>query len=90
MSSAYFHLLTKHEYNMTRCQDGIILLFPIEGQLKVKHFTKLITVENEIYIINNSDIFSIRENTKTRCYIYRAIGLENKGINSSTISIPRI
>lgn len=65
MSSAYFHLLTKHEYNMTRCQDGIILLFPIEGQLKVKHFTKLITVENEIYIINNSDIFSIRENTKT-------------------------
>lgn len=65
MSSAYFHLLTKHEYSMKRCQDGIILLFPIEGQLKVKHFTKLVTVDDEIYIINNSDIFSIRENTKT-------------------------
>lgn len=50
---------------MTRCQDGIILLFPIEGKLTIKHFTKLITIENEIYIINNSDVFSIRENAKT-------------------------
>ncbi|PTF17034.1 AraC family transcriptional regulator, partial [Staphylococcus devriesei] len=43
MSNAYFHLLTKHEYKMTRCQDGIILLFPIEGQVKIQHFTKNIT-----------------------------------------------
>ncbi|PTF05127.1 AraC family transcriptional regulator [Staphylococcus devriesei] len=65
MSNAYFHLLTKHEYKMTRCQDGIILLFPIEGQVKIQHFTKNITIENEIYIINNTDIFSIKDNNKT-------------------------
>ena len=50
---------------MTRCQDGIILLFPIEGQLKLQHFTKTVNVENDIYVINNTDIFSILKNKKT-------------------------
>lgn len=65
MSNAYFHILTKHEYKMTRCQDGIILLFPIEGLLKIQHFTKSVSIKNDIYIINNTDIFSIKENSKT-------------------------
>lgn len=65
MANTYVHILTKHEYKMTRCQDGIILLFPIEGQLKLQHFTKTVSVENDIYVINNTDIFSIIENKKT-------------------------
>lgn len=40
MSNGYFHVLTKHEYQMTRCQDGIILLFPIKGSLEIQHFAK--------------------------------------------------
>ena len=36
MSNTNIHILTKNEYKMTRCQDGIILLFPIEGQLKLQ------------------------------------------------------
>ena len=27
MSNTNIHILTKNEYKMTRCQDGIILLF---------------------------------------------------------------
>lgn len=59
MSNTNIHILTKNEYKMTRCQDGIILLFPIEGQLILQHFTKTVNVENDIYVINNTDIFSI-------------------------------
>lgn len=65
MSNTNIHILTKNEYKMTRCQDGIILLFPIEGQLKLQHFTKTVNVENDIYVINNTDIFSILKNKKT-------------------------
>ena len=43
MSNTNIHILTKNEYKMTRCQDGIILLFPIEGQLILQHFTKTLT-----------------------------------------------
>ena len=46
MSNGYFHVLTKHEYQMTRCQDGIILLFPIEGSLEIQHFAKKVTINN--------------------------------------------
>ncbi|MDO0964249.1 AraC family transcriptional regulator, partial [Staphylococcus haemolyticus] len=65
MSNTNIHILTKNEYKMTRCQDGIILLFPIEGQLILQHFTKTVNVENDIYVINNTDIFSILKNKKT-------------------------
>ena len=43
MSNTNIHILTKNEYKMTRCQDGIILLFPIEGQLILDTLLKLLT-----------------------------------------------
>ena len=43
MSNTNIHILTKNEYKMTRCQDGIILLFPIEGQLKLDTLLKPLT-----------------------------------------------
>ena len=43
MSNTNIHILTKNEYKMTRCQDGIILLFPIEGQLILETLLKLLT-----------------------------------------------
>lgn len=69
MSNTNIHILTKNEYKMTRCQDGIILLFPIEGQLKLQHFTKTVNVENDIYVINNTDIFSILKIKTIMLYI---------------------
>ena len=47
MSNGYFHVLTKHEYQMTRCQDGIILLFPIKGSLEIQHLPKS---DGDIYV----------------------------------------
>ena len=69
MSNTNIHILTKNEYKMTRCQDGIILLFPIEGQLILQHFTKTVNVENDIYVINNTDIFSILKIKTIMLYI---------------------
>ncbi|MEB5760351.1 hypothetical protein [Staphylococcus haemolyticus] len=86
MSNTNIHILTKNEYKMTRCQDGIILLFPIEGQLKLQHFTKTVNVENDIYVINNTDIFSILKNKKPSCFISLVIGLEIAILISSIIN----
>ncbi|WP_241958626.1 hypothetical protein [Staphylococcus haemolyticus] len=86
MSNTNIHILTKNEYKMTRCQDGIILLFPIEGQLKLQHFTKTVNVENDIYVINNTDIFSILKNKKHSCFISLVIGLEIAILISSIIN----
>lgn len=86
MSNTNIHILTKNEYKMTRCQDGIILLFPIEGQLILQHFTKTVNVENDIYVINNTDIFSILKNKKTSCFISLVIGLEIAILISSIIN----
>lgn len=86
MSNTNIHILTKNEYKMTRCQDGIILLFPIEGQLILQHFTKTVNVENDIYVINNTDIFSILKNKKPSCFISLVIGLEIAILISSIIN----
>ena len=83
MSNTNIHILTKNEYKMTRCQDGI-LLFPIEGQLKLD-FTKTVNVENDIYVINNTDIFNSK-NKKPSCFISLVIGLEIAILISSIIN----
>ena len=87
MANTYVHILTKHEYKMTRCQDGIILLFPIEGQLKLQHFTKTVSVENDIYVINNTDIFSIIENNKKNSPFVACGNIEFKNNNSNSLSL---
>ncbi|MGW9856637.1 AraC-like DNA-binding protein [Staphylococcus hominis] len=81
MSNGYFHVLTKHEYQMTRCQDGIILLFPIEGSLEIQHFSKKVTINNDIYIINNKDIFSISKNEKSLMIYIASDWFEEEGFN---------
>lgn len=81
MSNGYFHVLTKHEYQMTRCQDGIILLFPIEGSLEIQHFAKKVTINNDIYVINNKDIFSINKNEKTIMIYIASDWFKEEGFN---------
>lgn len=81
MSNGYFHVLTKHEYQMTRCQDGIILLFPIEGSLEIQHFAKKVTINNDIYVINNKDIFSINNNEKTLMIYIASDWFKEEGFN---------
>ncbi|PTK38116.1 AraC family transcriptional regulator [Staphylococcus hominis] len=81
MSNGYFRVLTKHEYQMTRCQDGIILLFPIEGSLEIQHFAKKVTINNDIYVINNKDIFSINKNEKTLMIYIASDWFKEEGFN---------
>ena len=81
MSNGYFHVLTKHEYQMTRCQDGIILLFPIKGSLEIQHFAKKVTINNDIYVINNKDIFSINKNEKTIMIYIASDWFKEEGFN---------
>lgn len=81
MSNGYFQVLTKHEYQMTRCQDGIILLFPIEGSLEIQHFAKKVTINNDLYVINNKDIFSINKNEKTLMIYIASDWFKEEGFN---------
>lgn len=81
MSNGYFQVLTKHEYQMTRCQDGIILLFPIKGSLEIQHFAKKVTINNDLYVINNKDIFSINKNEKTLMIYIASDWFKEEGFN---------
>lgn len=65
MSNTYCQLLTKKEYGPMRCIDGVILFLPIEGELILQHFTKTKGINDEVYIVNSSDVFTIKNNAKT-------------------------
>ena len=54
-----FRILTKEEYQPTRCIDGIIVILPIQGDLTIQHFANSTTISDEIYIINNKDILQL-------------------------------
>ena len=58
MSNGYFHVLTKHEYQMTRCQDGIIFV-PNRRFIRNSTFCQKVTINNDLYVINNKDIFQL-------------------------------
>ncbi|WP_242540678.1 hypothetical protein [Staphylococcus warneri] len=64
MPNSYLRILSNVEYPTTRCQDGIILFWPLESDMYVQKFRKQMTINNDIYIINNADVFSV--NTKGR------------------------
>ncbi|PXX86000.1 helix-turn-helix transcriptional regulator [Staphylococcus warneri] len=64
MPNSYLRILSNVEYPTTRCQDGIILFWPLESDMHVQKFRKQMTINNDIYIINNADVFSV--NTKGR------------------------
>lgn len=64
MPNSYLRILSNVEYPTTRCQDGIILFWLIEGDMHIQKFRKQKTINNEIYIINNADVFSLNTNGK--------------------------
>lgn len=59
MPNSYLRILSNVEYPKTRCQDGIILFWPLESDMHVQKFRKQMTINNDIYIINNADVFSV-------------------------------
>lgn len=65
MANSCLHILTNNEYATTRCQDGIVLFWPIEGEIELQKFRKSKIIEDDIYIINHLDVFSVKNNKKT-------------------------
>ncbi|MEJ7173569.1 helix-turn-helix transcriptional regulator [Staphylococcus caprae] len=65
MTNSCLHILSKSEYSTTRCQDGILLFWPIEGSMHLQQFRKHRTLTNELYIVNNMDVFGINSNGTT-------------------------
>ena len=41
MAKSCLHILTNNEYATTRCQDGIVLFWPIDGKSNYKNFVKV-------------------------------------------------
>lgn len=62
MANSCLHILSKKEYTATRCQDGILLFWPIEGSMYFQQFMKERILTDELYIVNNMDVFSISDN----------------------------
>ena len=65
MTNSCLHILAKDEYATTRCQDGLILFCPIEGSMHFQQFRKHRTLTDELYIVNNMDVFGINDNEIT-------------------------
>lgn len=53
MANSCLHILSKKEYTATRCQDGILLFWPIEGSMYFQQFMKERILTDELYIVNN-------------------------------------
>lgn len=64
MPNSYLRILSNVEYPTTRCQDGIILFWPIEGDMHIQKFRKQKTINDDIYIINDADVFSLKTKGK--------------------------
>ena len=62
MAKSCLHILTNNEYATTRCQDGIVLFWPIDREIELQKFRKSKIIEDDIYIINHLDVFSIKNN----------------------------
>lgn len=69
MTNSCLHILSNKEYPTTRCQDGIIVFWPIEGNMQLRKFQKSMIIKNDIEIINHLDVFSI-ENNHTTVMLY--------------------
>ncbi|HCX9357074.1 TPA: hypothetical protein O0Z00_002758, partial [Staphylococcus aureus] len=50
MAKSCLHILTNNEYATTRCQDGIVLFWPIDGEIELQKFRKSKIIEDDIYI----------------------------------------
>lgn len=51
MAKSCLHILTNNEYATTRCQDGIALFWPIDGEIELQKFRKSKIIEDDIYIL---------------------------------------
>lgn len=51
MAKSCLHILTNNEYATTRCQDGIVLFWPIDGEIELQKFRKSKIIEDDIYIL---------------------------------------
>ncbi|ATN59819.1 AraC family transcriptional regulator [Staphylococcus aureus] len=50
MAKSCLHILTNNEYATTRCQDAIVLFWPIDGEIELQKFRKSKIIEDDIYI----------------------------------------
>lgn len=51
MAKSCLHILTNNEYATTLCQDGIVLFWPIDGEIELQKFRKSKIIEDDIYIL---------------------------------------
>lgn len=51
MAKSCLHILTNNEYATTHCQDGIVLFWPIDGEIELQKFRKSKIIEDDIYIL---------------------------------------
>lgn len=51
MAKSCLHILTNNEYATTRCQDRIVLFWPIDGEIELQKFRKSKIIEDDIYIL---------------------------------------
>lgn len=51
MAKSCLHILTNNEYATTRCQDDIVLFWPIDGEIELQKFRKSKIIEDDIYIL---------------------------------------
>lgn len=49
MAKSCLYILTNNEYATTRCQDGIVLFWPIDGEIELQKFRKSKIIEDDIY-----------------------------------------
>ena len=62
MKAQCLNIISKDKYPAKRVTDGLVLLFPLKGKTEVQHFITDVEVEDDLLIINNSEIFSVKRN----------------------------
>ncbi|NWK84089.1 helix-turn-helix transcriptional regulator [Staphylococcus sp. GSSP0090] len=62
MKAQCLNIISKDRYTTKRVTDGILLLFPLKGAVEVQHFITNVEVEEDLLILNNSEMFRIKRN----------------------------
>ena len=64
MKAQCLNIISMDNYPTKRVADGLLLILPLKGITEIQHFITDIKVENDLFIINNSEIFTIKRNEK--------------------------
>lgn len=64
MKAQCLNIISMDNYPTKRVADGLLLILPLKGITEIQHFITDIEVENDLFIINNSEIFTIKSNEK--------------------------